>query len=165
MLGCWLGIWLLLGKWLNRVSATLSHGLGLCCFILILLRKKRVHDPVILVIVVNATLFSHLSRHEISDAILGISLHAFHQKTLIDSLRIGSHLLPHHCVVVGQVESCRQADIIVRKYLFWDRAATTRGLLFDHAAHFADDYSRLVIQMRVVTIHHIISVLLVRLLQ
>ena len=84
MLGYLLGVWLLLGKWLDRVSATLSHGLGLRCFILILLRKKRVHDPMILVIVVNATLFSHLSWHEISDAFLWISFRTFHQKTLID---------------------------------------------------------------------------------
>ena len=33
-------------------QGSLGNGLGLCCFILILLRKKRVHDPMILVIVV-----------------------------------------------------------------------------------------------------------------
>ena len=123
------------------MGAALSHGLGLRCFILILLRKKRVHDPMILVIVVNATFFSHLSRHEISDAFLRISFHTFHQKTLVNGCRIGSHLLPHHCIVIGQVEACRQTNIIVRKYLFWNRAAPTCGLLLDHTADFADDYS------------------------
>ena len=43
--------------------------------------------------------------------------------------------------MIGQVESCRQADIIIRKYLIRDRAAATRGLLLDHAADLADDYS------------------------
>ena len=146
------------------MRAALSHGLGLGHLILILLRKKSVHDPM-LVIVVNATFFSHLRRHEISDALLRISFDAFNQKTLVNGCRIGSHLLPHHCVVIGQVETRRQTNIIVRKYLLWDRAATTCGLLLDHTADFADDYGRLVVQMRVISIHHIISVLLVRLLQ